>query len=75
MSDEDEEGVEINKIYKEYKTKMKAEQLEHLDDVMLDDGPTIGSSNKVGEENDGNGIAYEALTCIILLMRLAVMVK
>ena len=38
---------------------MKDGQLEHLDDAMLDGGPAIGSSNKVGEENDGNGTAYE----------------
>lgn len=56
ISDEDEEAVENNKKYKEYKAKMKAGQLEHLDDAMLDGGPTIGLSNKVGEEND---TAYE----------------
>ena len=27
---------------------MKARQLDHLDDVVLDGGPTIGSSNNVG---------------------------
>lgn len=37
----------IRSMYKEYKTPIKGEQLEHFDDVMLDGGPTIWSPNKV----------------------------
>lgn len=64
QSEEDEEAEEINQKFKEYKKKLTLGQVEYIDDVLLDDGPPLGSRAQVGEDNadNDNATPYEDST-------------
>lgn len=58
-SDDDEEIIEIEKHYKDMKRKVKAGQLDNLDDVYLGGQGWQNMNNEAGGE--GDGIAAESL--------------
>lgn len=56
-SEDDDEVSEIDNRYKDVKKKMKAGQLEHLDDVLIDCA-RVGTEKLVGDEDVSDNTSY-----------------